>query len=147
VETKNKYQLPVKGNVKIDTSSPAHVGNLKNSIDFLCEEGTEVFAALDGEVVEVKDDSKISGEDKKYEKDGNYIEIKHANGEYSEYEHLKFKSAKVKVGDKVRKGQLIALSGATGWLAHLGAHLHFMVGEYGKTIKDYETLEIKWQIK
>ncbi len=51
----------------------------------------------------------------------------------------------VRVGDKVRKGQVVGYTGATGWLAHLWPHLHFIVGKYGKTIADYETVEIVWQ--
>lgn len=144
-KAKNKYSYPVSPNriVRISSNeSPAHVGPLKHSVDFIIPEGTPVKAASDGIVIEVKDDSDLGGADKGFEQHGNYIEILHPNNEYSEYEHLKKNSALVKVGDKVRRGQVIARSGATGWLAHLGPHLHFMVGTYGK--KGYRTLEIVW---
>jgi hypothetical protein len=50
----NKYKLPVpKNNLqRIDrTSSPAHLGKLRNAIDFIVDESTPVLAAADGIVV------------------------------------------------------------------------------------------------
>ena len=91
-ETKNAYIYPVDENriVRITyDESPAHVGPLKNSVDFIVREGTPVKAAADGVVIEMKDDSNIGGTGKKCESQGNYIEIRHANSEYSEYEHWK----------------------------------------------------------
>jgi len=150
MKTKNKYHLPVKKEdfSKIDrTSSPAHIGKLKNSVDFICKEGTPIKASLSGVVVDVKQDSDIGGEYKSYDKSGNYIEIKHENEEFSIYEHIRKGGALVKVGDKVKTGQVIGYSGATGWLAHLGPHLHFDVHKYHKPFgaEDYETLEVKFK--
>ncbi len=145
--TLNKYDYPIDRNKIIRITydeSPAHVGNLGHSVDFIVKEGTPVRAACDGKVVDVKDDSDIGGSDQSLEKFGNYIEIGHEHGEYSEYEHLRKGGAIVKKGNIVKQGQIIGYSGATGWLAHLGPHLHFMVGKYGKTIDDYHTLEIVW---
>lgn len=145
--TKNKYGSPI--DAKFITritakESPAHIRALKHSIDFIVDDGTPVKAAANGTVIEVKDDSTIGGKARRFEKYGNYIEIAHSHGEYSEYEHLKMGCAVVRVGDKVRRGQVIGYTGSTGWLAHLGPHLHFMVGTYGKTGKEYSTLEIRW---
>lgn len=56
---------------------------------------------------------------------GNYVLIKHNNGYYTLYAHIKYGSVKVKVGDKVSKGQTIGYMGATGRAT--GAHLHFEV--------------------
>ena len=76
---------------------------------------------------------------------GNYIEIKHKNGEYSTYEHIKQNCSLVRIGDKVKAGQVIGYSGATGWLASLGSHLHFEVHKYfGEGKEDYESLKICW---
>jgi len=36
----------------------------------------------------------------------------------------------LKIGDKVKTGQIIGYSGKTGWIAHLGPHLHFDVHIY-----------------
>jgi murein DD-endopeptidase MepM/ murein hydrolase activator NlpD len=148
--TQNTYSYPIEISEETRITydeSPAHVGNLKNSVDFICREGLEVRAAADGIVVDLKSDSDVGGEGKEFEPFGNFVELEHDNAEYSEYEHLRKGGISVKVGDKVRKGQVIGYSGATGWIAHLGPHLHFMVGKYGDTDKDYETLEIVWEQK
>lgn len=141
--TRNRYIYPleISDDVRITYSeSPAHIGNLKNSVDFVCNEGKEVKAAADGVVVDLKSDSNVGGESKDLEIFGNFIEIRHDYEEYSEYEHLKKDGVLVTLGEKVKKGQTIGYSGATGWLAHLGPHLHFMVGKYGKSDQDFETL-------
>lgn len=136
---KNTYSTPLKESSKFTACSDpeVHAGFLKNAIDFCVKEGTQVFAAADGIVISVKDDSNEGGIDKKYfeniEKYMNKIEIEHANGEISGYYHIKHKSAKVQVGDKVKKGQLIAESGNTGPSSE--PHLHFMVVKNGKSIK------------
>jgi hypothetical protein len=58
---------------------------------------------------------------------GNYVIIKHAEGEYSSYFHLKEKSVRVKVGDKVQRGQHIGDVGNTG--DSFEVHLHFQVND------------------
>ena len=148
-KSKNEYSHPISLNrkVKIDyKSSPAHRGRLKHSVDFVCPENTPLKAAYGGVVVDVKQNSSISGTSKKYDKHGNYIEIMHKNQEYSIYEHIKKKGSKVKIGQKVRRGQTIGYSGKTGWIAHLGPHLHFDVHKYfGKGPNEYQTLKIVWR--
>lgn len=141
MKTKNLYHLPIDLSqvTKVAKEGIAHVGDLVHSIDYDAPEGVQVLAALEGVVIFVKDDSDIGGEDQKYENDGNYIEILHDNDEVSEYEHLRFKSAKVKVGDRVVAGQQIAEVGNTGWSEC--PHLHFMVYPKGS---EYKTLEIKF---
>ena len=54
---------------------------------------------------------------------GNYIVIDHLNGEYSMYGHIKNGSSKVKSGQKVKRGQIIAAIGASG--SSLMPHLHY----------------------
>lgn len=56
---------------------------------------------------------------------GNYVKIKHSNGMYTFYAHLKYGSVAVKVGDRVEKGQVLGFMGNTGY--SFGAHLHFEV--------------------
>ena len=61
---------------------------------------------------------------------GNVITIKHTEGgitEFSSYGHLKADSVKVKVGDVVRRGQIIAEVGDTGDSA--AVHLHFQIND------------------
>jgi hypothetical protein len=56
---------------------------------------------------------------------GNHIIIKHNNGEYSLYAHLKKQSIKVKKGDNVEKGELLAYCGNSGRSTE--PHLHFQI--------------------
>lgn len=56
---------------------------------------------------------------------GNYVKIKHDNGYYTLYGHIAYNTVKVKVGDKVKRGQVIGYLGNTG--ESYGAHLHFEV--------------------
>jgi murein DD-endopeptidase MepM/ murein hydrolase activator NlpD len=56
---------------------------------------------------------------------GNYVKIKHDNGMYTLYAHMKYGSIIVKNGDRVSKGQVIGYMGNTGY--SFGAHLHFEV--------------------
>ncbi|OGH68996.1 MAG: hypothetical protein A3I29_01015 [Candidatus Magasanikbacteria bacterium RIFCSPLOWO2_02_FULL_44_11] len=141
MKTKNLYNIPIDLEKVTKTAKEgiAHVGDLINSIDYDAPEGTPVLAALDGVVIAVKDDSNIGGTDQKYENDGNYIEILHDNNEVSEYEHIRYSSSKVKVGDNIKTGQTIAEVGNTGWSEC--PHLHFMVYPKGQ---EYKTLEIKF---
>ena len=82
-------------------------------IDISVPEGTNVYACEDGEVTIATNS----------ESAGNYIAISHGNGYVSKYMHNS--QLKVKVGDKVKKGDVIALSGNTG--ISTGAHLHFQI--------------------
>lgn len=56
---------------------------------------------------------------------GNYVVIDHGNGVFSAYAHLKQDSARVRAGDKVRRGQPIAALGNSG--SSNFPHLHFQL--------------------
>ena len=146
MKTKNIYKYPLKKEhiIRTDTSSPAHKGKLEYAVDFLCENGTEISAAADGEIVEVVDYITEGGPDRPMDDAGNFVLIKHENGEFTHYAHLKHKEIIVKKGDKVKAGQLIAYSDNTGFT--YGPHLHFSVIKFiGETPKDFESLEIRWE--
>ncbi|MEK7208343.1 MAG: M23 family metallopeptidase [Patescibacteria group bacterium] len=144
---KYSYPVIVANGVRISyDESPAHVGPLKHSVDFIVPVGTPVFAAADGVVVDLKSDSDKGGEASTFEPFGNFVELEHESGEYSEYEHLQKDGVAVALREKVRRGQIVGYSGATGYLAHLGPHLHFMVGRYDRSAGDYETIKIAWAI-
>ncbi len=87
------------------------------------ESDNNVLAHSDGVVVGIV--SNYTKTDKTGNSYGNYIKIKHNNGYYTLYAHLKYNSLKVKLGDKVKKGQVIAVIGNTGRSS--GRHLHFEV--------------------
>ena len=124
----NKYKLPVPKDLlqRIDrTSSPAHLGKLRNAIDLIVDKDTPVLAAADGMVTFVKDISDIGGPNPAYWEYTNFIVIMHSNGEYSRYDHLSYNSSKVIVGQHVIAGEEIAKVGMTGY-TYL-PHLHFQV--------------------
>ncbi len=91
-----------------------------------------VVAPADGTVVALTDDQL---DDRKFEmadlaRDlmvvyGNRIVIDHGNGEHSVLAHLAHRSAKVKLGDRVRAGQVIAAIGASG--SAMFPHLHYQL--------------------
>ena len=91
-------------------------GTLKSyhgGTDFRAAVGSSVIAANDGVVVIAKD---------RYYAGGSVV-IDHGEGIYTQYYHLS--ALNVKVGQSVKKGDIIALSGASGRVS--GPHLHFGV--------------------
>jgi murein DD-endopeptidase MepM/ murein hydrolase activator NlpD len=95
------------------------------ALDFKMKKGTKILAARDGVVTRVKEDGNKGGWNRKYRQYGNNIIIQHADNSRSGYWHLQKDGVLVNVGDTVKKGQVIALSGNTGYTAF--PHLHFIV--------------------
>ncbi|MEU5717112.1 M23 family metallopeptidase [Streptomyces sp. NPDC020403] len=96
--------------------------------DFAVPIGTKVEAAHSGTVVKAGPNG--GGDGPAY---GNAIVIKHSNGKYSQYAHLS--KIQVNIGDHVKTGEQIALSGNTGNSS--GPHLHFEIRttpNYGSAI-------------
>jgi len=100
------------------------------ALDFTMKKGTVVCAARDGIVTEIKENGEKHGMTYAFAGEGNYIEIRHSDGAYAGYWHLQKNGATVNVGDTVKTGQPIGLSGHTGWSAM--PHLHFYVYGYDK---------------
>jgi murein DD-endopeptidase MepM/ murein hydrolase activator NlpD len=100
------------------------------ALDFKMKRGTKICAAREGIVVRVKEDGERGGLNKKYRADGNNIVIQHTDGSRAGYWHLQKDGALVNVGDSVSKGQVIGLSGKTGYAAF--PHLHFLVWDFDK---------------
>lgn len=92
-----------------------------NGIDFAMPEGEIVVSVAHGIVVEAKFEAKL----------GNFITIKHNNEFSTFYAHLK--SLKVKVGQKVNKGDEIGLVGNTGSYS-TRAHLHYCILRNGENV-------------
>lgn len=79
--------------------------------------GTKIYATADGKVVKVVN---------KGSKGGTMCLVRIQHKEYqSAYYHIKSGSARVKVGDWVKKGEWIATIGNTGNVT--GTHLHFQI--------------------
>jgi murein DD-endopeptidase MepM/ murein hydrolase activator NlpD len=87
-------------------------------LDFTAPVGTEVYATGDGVVEEVEDIAWGYGKN---------IVINHGFGYKTRYAHLS--AFKVKVGQKVTRGQVIGLLGNTG--KSTGPHLHYEVEKDG----------------
>ncbi|MFO7896936.1 MAG: M23 family metallopeptidase [Candidatus Cloacimonadales bacterium] len=81
--------------------------------------GTAIYATADG-VVSKATRTKLMGK---------YIQISHEFGYKTKYGHLD--KILVKVGEKVRRGQIIGEMGNTG--RSTGAHVHYEVLRYNKT--------------
>jgi murein DD-endopeptidase MepM/ murein hydrolase activator NlpD len=94
------------------------------ALDFNLPEGTPVCAAREGVIYNFKDNSDEGGPFPNYKNKANFIIIKHNDGSFGCYWHLKKNGVVVKTGF-VAKGQLIGYSGSTGFV--LRPHLHFSV--------------------
>ncbi len=103
------------------------------ALDFKLRSGTKICAVREGVVVRIKDDGERGGTHIKNRKHGNYIVIQHEDSSRSGYWHLRHKSVFVKVGDNVKAGQPIGLSGKTGYTYF--PHLHFIVWRYDRNGK------------
>jgi murein DD-endopeptidase MepM/ murein hydrolase activator NlpD len=119
------------------------------SIDFLVPEKTKVISSSDGVVTKVKQNGhrNYSGKDLKkgevaYKNWMNEIEIINNDGSFVSYSHLFPNGVFVKVGDKIKQGQLIGLSGNTGWSSE--PHLDFCVF---KKLKKWKVKTIKIKFK
>jgi murein DD-endopeptidase MepM/ murein hydrolase activator NlpD len=89
-------------------------------LDFAGKKGSEVIVVGDGVV-------SWTGKRSGY---GNLVEVNHGNGYITRYGHNQ--RHLVEVGEKVKKGQQIALMGSTG--RSTGPHVHFEVLHNGKTV-------------
>lgn len=91
-----------------------------SGLDFAGPPGTEVIAVAAGVIVDSSYDPGL----------GNLVEINHGGGIVTRYAHNR--KNLVEVGDTVKKGQAIALLGATGRVT--GPHVHFEVLRDGKPV-------------
>lgn len=96
-----------------------------HSLDFEMPEGTQIVAAREGVVIKTKQDSNRGGASRDFIDQGNFVLIYHNDGTFGNYFHLKQNGVRVKAGQQVKKGDLIGLSGNTGWSS--APHLHFEV--------------------
>jgi murein DD-endopeptidase MepM/ murein hydrolase activator NlpD len=127
------YQLPFDSTAHMFRISQAFGGKGSHTdaqnfyaVDITMPEGTPVLAAREGTVMTVENDYFGAGLDlAKFAERANNVRIVHADGSMAVYAHLALESVRVQVGDRVRAGQVIALSGDTGYTT--GPHLHFCV--------------------
>lgn len=115
---------PVNGEITSDFGARVDPITKKNSVhtgaDFAVAVGTQVKSAISGTVVEVQYGNKSFG---------NFVRVKNSDI-VTTYAHCS--TLKVKEGDKVKQGDVIALSGNTGKSS--GPHLHFEVSKDGRLV-------------
>lgn len=97
-------------------SKKLYKSGFHNGIDIASSYGEPIRAARDGEVLAIGSCGRYAY--------GNWIAIKHDNGLTTLYAHLS-NYAGLKVGESVKRGQVIGYEGSTGYST--GAHLHFTV--------------------
>jgi len=113
-----------------------HLASMHYSLDFAMPVGTPVLAAREGTVLLTQDGFTEGGTDPELLERANLIVIAHSDGTMASYGHLS-KGLRVRRGDQVPEGALLAYSGETGFAGQ--PHLHFhvgsrMLGEPGRTI-------------
>jgi murein DD-endopeptidase MepM/ murein hydrolase activator NlpD len=145
--SKGEYLFPVRvesAAFLTHHSSPGHTGRNVCAVDLKVPVGTMVRAAREGTITSMKMGSERGGNRPSYNLYENWIEITHPDGETTLYGHLS-NFSRFKIGTHVNAGQVFARSGATGWLAGEGPHLHFQVTRYhGKTDAIGQSLRIRW---
>jgi murein DD-endopeptidase MepM/ murein hydrolase activator NlpD len=125
------YPLP---GAKVISPYGSRSGRSHSGTDLKTKPNDNILAAFDGEVV-------FSGNYYGY---GNLIRIKHANGLETYYSHNS--KNLVKVGDRVKAGDVIALTGRTGRATT--EHLHFETRINGQSVNsarffDHERHELR----
>jgi len=112
-----------KARIYNDTLNGYHSGT-----DFRAKIGTPLIACNDGKIVLAKD---------RFYSGGSVI-IDHGQGIYTCYYHMsKFD---VKKGDKIKRGELLGLSGDTGRVT--GPHLHFSVRVGGEQVDPLQFIQL-----
>ena len=136
-EAAEGYRLPYRAGQSYQVSqgwntSYSHRGTQGYAIDFAMPEGTPVVASKAGQVVGVKFDTPASAcGGPEYAARANYVLLAHGDGTQTLYVHLSsVVEARKRIGNIALAGQVIGLSGKTGWTAErtgqrCGAHLHF----------------------
>lgn len=114
-------------------------------IDFDLQVGDTITSADKGYVVGVIEDYKEYGTSKAWRDNdkSNYITLYHPHsGLFTQYVHLNYKGALVKIGDFVEMGQPIGISKMTGFTTK--PHLHFNV-KYATTEQGLISTEITFE--
>jgi len=117
-----RYKKLIQGN--FGNFSHNHISSY-HAFDFGTKIGDTIYAAREGKVVMIKEDSKKYGRTRKFAKYANFITIQHDDGTTASYYHLRFNGVLVENGSLVERGQAIGISGMTGFTTT--PHLHFVV--------------------
>ena len=97
-------------------------GRLHNGVDWAAQRGTPIMAAGDGTVA-------AAGPHSGY---GNRVEIEHANGYATAYNHMASIARRIRPGAPVHMGEIIGFVGTTG--LSTGPHVHYEVTTNGRFV-------------
>ncbi len=127
------YRMPFGGSQMIPISQGyngrfSHKGASAYALDFPMPSGTPILASRGGTIVEVVSDRVASGIRTGESEGDNRVVIEHLDGTFAVYAHLRHGGPTL-VGQRVQSGDLIGLSGDTGFST--GPHLHFEVYKIG----------------
>jgi murein DD-endopeptidase MepM/ murein hydrolase activator NlpD len=120
------YRLPWPGGIKYlcvqgNRAVVSHRGREEFAYDFAMPVGSDVCAARAGVVSNVMVEHDGNG----LHAPNNFIGIRHDDGTYGWYFHVKQGGSYVQVGDRVKQGQRIAACGNVG--RSMLPHVHFQV--------------------
>lgn len=118
---KNKTYTVIQGN---NTSFTHNTDWSRYALDFDLKTNDTICSSTSGYVVGLVDKYKFSGKGKEWQPFANYLTIyEPVSGVFCQYVHYAQNGSLVKIGDRVERGQKIALSGNTGQSTE--EHLHF----------------------
>lgn len=129
-----------------------HTGEGKDLTDYEVF-GREVISPGDGIISQVLDGSRDVeiGERDRFMVFGNAVIIDHQNGEWSVLCHFKYDSIKVKVGDIVKKGDLLGLCGNSGNTSEPHIHFHLQNDAFAHLAKglpaQFRRIKVNGEIK
>ncbi|MEC2055400.1 M23 family metallopeptidase [Peribacillus psychrosaccharolyticus] len=89
----------------------------------------DVVASISGEVTKVEDDSL----------NGNLVEVEHEDGVVTRYQSIQ--DIEVKVGDKVKQGEKLAVAGQSLINEDAGVHVHFEIRKDGVAVNPIEFMD------
>lgn len=122
----NKLPIPVQGvksNNLTDTwGASRSSGRIHEGVDIMASRGTKVFSATEGLIVDLRNNNLA----------GKVIWVLGPNGSWHYYAHLDGHKRGLRVGDYIKKGDLIGYVGNTGNARHTAPHLHYGIYLGGK---------------
>ena len=146
------YRLPFdddsawEGGANWDDPGGGHGAGQAYAFDLGHPVGGNIRAARGGQVVFVENNDGNTNIDNTVPGYGTAILIRHWDNTVAAYDHLKFKSTKVKNEQFVLQGEIIALSGNTGQSS--GPHLHFDLRTFWNSPSDHgPTIPVQFEDK
>jgi len=151
----NVYSLPLRiedvAGIYEPRFSPEHKGEFAPAIDFAVADPrvreTEVLAPCDGVVFAGRLANDRWGEGREFVNFLNWVHVRTDNNEFFELAHIAPIARRIlRVGDRVRKSEVIAIAGLNGRMTmtdgRVDSHVHMLVGRV-KPI-GFTGLRVKW---